>query len=63
MRRDDAMNPEIQALILAAERVLRADQTAQPYEHSLALLALQRAVMEAKRAEQEASRPPVWPEN
>ena len=37
-------------LILSAERVLRADPTAQPYEHALALLALQRAVKEAKKA-------------
>ena len=44
------MNATIQALILAAERVLRSDPTAQPYEYSLALLALQRAVKEAKQA-------------
>ena len=46
-----ATRPEALDLIMAAERVLRADKDAQPVEYSLAMLALQRAAKEARGAE------------
>ena len=45
-----ATRPEVLDLVLAAERVLRADKDSQPMEYSLAMLALQKAAKVARGA-------------